>query len=95
MSFIECCGPVPRAGARGGEKAMAGSDIIHVFEYPSGGARFYISDDFVYSMEGRAVYWISGEFWYPYPQTGTAAFWVNDNFIYEYPASGTPKYYIP
>jgi hypothetical protein len=83
------------ARAREGIRDMAAGDATHVFEYPSGGARFYIIDDFVYSMDGRAVFWINDEFWYPYPNTGTAVFWVNDNFIYDYPVSGGPEYYIP
>jgi hypothetical protein len=53
---------------------MAGGPT-HVFDYPSGAARFYIMDDFVYSLNGQAAFWISGDYWYPYPSSGTPAFW--------------------
>ena len=47
---------------------MAGGPT-HVFDYPSGAARFYIMDDFVYSLNGQAAFWISGDYWYPYPSS--------------------------
>jgi hypothetical protein len=55
---------------------MAGGPT-HVFDYPSGAARFYIMDDFLYSLNGQAAFWISGDYWYPYPSSGTPAFWVS------------------
>jgi hypothetical protein len=73
---------------------MAGGPT-HVFDYPSGAARLYIMDDFVYSLNGQAAFWISGDYWYPYPSSGTPAFWVSGKFIYDSPPSGTPKYYMP
>ena len=54
-----------------------------------------IMDDFVYSLNGQAAFWISGDYWYPYPSSGTPAFWVSGKFIYDNPPSGTPKYYMP
>jgi hypothetical protein len=50
---------------------------------------------FVYSLNGQAAFWISGDYWYPYPSSGTPAFWVSGKFIYDNPPSGTPKYYMP
>jgi hypothetical protein len=49
-------------------------------------------DDFVYSLNGQAAFWISGDYWYPYPSSGTPAFWVSGKFICDNPPSGTPKY---
>jgi hypothetical protein len=49
---------------------MAGGPT-HVFDYPSGAARFYIMDDFVYSLNGQAAFWISRNYWYPYPPEDT------------------------
>jgi hypothetical protein len=89
--------PIHREGALRGRKGrgtMAGGPT-HVFDYPSGAARFYIMDDFVYSLNGQAAFWISCDYWYPYPSSGTPAFWVRGKFIYDNPPSGTPKYYMP
>jgi len=74
---------------------MAASGPTHVFDHPSGPACFYIMGDFVYSMNGEAIFWISGNYWYPYPSSGAPAFWVSGKFIYGNPPSGEPKYYIP
>jgi hypothetical protein len=49
---------------------MAGGPT-HVFDYPSGAARFYIMDDFVYSLNGQAAFWISRDYWNPYPPEDT------------------------
>jgi hypothetical protein len=81
--------------ARTEEGLMASSGPIYVFDYETGSAQFYIIDDFVYSMDGQAVFWINDDYWYPYPSSGEPAFWVSGKFIYDNPPSSAPKYYLP
>jgi len=66
----------------------------YVYEFPAatGGAKYFISGDYVYSVRGgQPAYRIDDGWWYDL-SSRAVKFWVRDRYVYE--PSGSPRYFL-
>lgn len=64
----------------------------YLYEWPGGQPRYYVNDKTIYTINGKAEFYIVDDYVYSYPNSAPA-YWIKDKHLYEVGTS-QPSFYF-
>jgi hypothetical protein len=65
----------------------------YLYSYPEGQPSFFETSGIIYTLGGRPIYYLDGDYVYVF-ESGKPAFSIRENHLYPAPAGSQPSYYF-